>query len=202
MFESITSILGPSQMGSSPAGNNSHGGFRGIMSSILPFINKGLGLPSAGFNGGQPAYFNPQATQAYQNSLNNSPKALQPGSAIISSSTSNSQVQPPIPYNQLAYPGSQFAGQNPSALSGFAGQNGAQFGGYPGAGSTAGFGAGQSPGGFGGGGLGKFQMLVLPLMGAFTLIKSLFQFRSITSGLRPVKANYDPVFEKAKESIT
>ena len=122
-------------------------------------------------------------------------QALAPGAVEI-----DNLMQPPVQQApnlmpgvaaQLASLGSPLQGatfQNNPALGG-ASQGGF---GVPQGGFGASFGQGQfpvSPATFSQGGIGKIQFLLAPIIGLFSLVKSLFGFRRFASSLQPVKVD-------------
>ena len=182
--------------------------------SVTPggFFSKLLNVLSAGAFGGNTNNFlgaytgmqtqnlNP-ASQAYVNSLNSynganaslkkssKREAFAPGSVISSLQT------PPVPQATMN-PYQAAALMNP--LQGFAGQAGISGGAIPGAltGAYGTAGASGSPYGlspmmgYGAtGGLGKLSILLMPVIGVISLVKSLFSLRGITNSGEPVQIN-------------
>lgn len=152
-----------------------------------------------GFGGGVPsgsiqAYRNAQGQfgaagqyPGYTQSGNFRAQALAPGAVVIDSTP---QLPMQLPYNQGYYP-NQVAALNP--LQGFAGQNGS-INPQPGFPPQNQFGVPLQqyapPYGFpqqGGGGFGKLSLFILPIIGIFSLIRSLFGLRKFVSSMKPVQ---------------
>lgn len=181
--------------------------FKNFFNSLLSSFSGGspvggFGRQAQGYNSGIPM----QSIQAYRNLQSGFPpqhhgraQALAPGAVVINSLTSGG-LQPPMPIvNQGFYPpiqalaGGSGIGMNP--LQGFAGggpiPGGVQGGQVPGGFNTP-FGQPGSipmmPYGYGQqGGFGKLQLLLLPIIGIFTLIKSLFNVRGFMNSMRPIQ---------------
>ena len=170
-------IFGNSQ---SPGGINGIQGFQGQNQGQFPQ------------NGFQPGLFQ-QNVVSRKNKFKN--QALAPGSVVINP-ISGAQI--PTQFNNgFVQPGQfiqqgQFPQQNQPAafnpLQGFANQNGAQGISQGPLGQAAQFFPGQFAGAQGGG-FGKLQLLLFPVIGVFTLFKSLFGLRTVMSSLQEVKVD-------------
>ena len=189
VINSITPMPTPGALGANFGG----GGIGGSMNPM-----GGLGIGSQGIGLGTPG-LSMGALQAYQNSqtqfarnpqqffggqVNKHPRAqaFSPG-AVLTNGFSGTAIPPQ--FNQAAF--------NP--LQGFAGQGGV-INGFP-QGQSNGFAPvpygmpGQFPGGAGftQGGFGKLQLFLGPLIGIFTIFKSIFDIKRTVSSLQPVKVN-------------
>ena len=143
---------------------------------------------------------NNQAIQAYNNlgtQRYGKAQALAPGAVIISS---NGSLQPAFP--QAFSPGlipPQFNGAN--QLQGFAGA------GQYGAPAANGVPLGQYPTQFGQygvpqGGIGKLQVLIMPIIGLFSFIKSIFQIRRFTNAFQPMQVNKYVGYHQNQDYLT
>lgn len=158
--------------------------FSGILGSLIPFGGLGGGIQQ--FGGGIPGSIGgvpqgrgilPQAINTFNNARGQGKRAFAPGAILVNSNQALAQGQ--IPPQPLGIAQNQFAALNP--LQGFAGQTGIQninpqfiqpnqFA--------------YAPNSFQGGGI--LQILLIPVMGLFGAIKSLF-------GLRRTLANQEPI---------
>ena len=165
--------------------NQSPQGFGGIPSQSIQAYRNAQGQFTAGQYPG------------YAQSPNFRAQALAPGAVVIDSLSGVQGALPTqLPYNQGYYP-NQIAQFNP--LQGFAGQNGSispqpgfpsqnQFG-QPFQQYAPPYGFPQQ-GGFGG---GKLSLLIMPLIGIFGLIRSLFSLRGLVSSIKPVQVDKDNI---------
>ena len=206
--------------------NNLLSSFTPISSNNLQGFSQGQGqgqgYPRAPMQGIQNYGNNPFfANQVIQNqAIKKKAVAIGPGSVLLDSQMLGSQVSYPsygqgygqgqIP--QGAYPQlAQLAGGGPLPgglpIQGFTNQNGA-FNGQAQGGFNTPFGA---QGGFypnspygsqgqGQGAFGKLQLLLMPVIGIFSLVKSLFGFRNLMGSLKPVQVDKQSldIFEQQK----
>ncbi len=161
-------------------------GGAGMQGSGFPGMG-GAGMQ--GFNGITAPGLSLGALQAYRGAQNqflgngniakhSKAQAFTPG-AVVTNGAFAQAMPPAFAGNPLQGLTGQSGAVN---INGF-GQNGgglnsAQFGGLPGVG------LGQTQGGF-----GKLQFLIAPLIGVFTIFKSLFDMRRTTQALQPIKVN-------------
>ena len=177
--------------------------FSGLLNSLIPF--GGSGGATQQFGGGGMQQFGggmqqggrgilSQAINAFTNARgqgdvinvnrnNIRKKAFAPGAILINSNQglAQGQISPPQPFGIAQ---NQFAALNP--LQGFAGQNNTQginpqFS-QP---NQFAYAPNSSQGGIG----GMLQMLLLPLMGVFGAIKSLFGLKRTFANQEPIKIN-------------
>ncbi len=179
--------------------------FNSIMSSFSPFgsnngsqpnlIPQGGGFGGAGFGGA-----NQNAIQAFRNAQNGNPtatlqaQALAPGAVLINPASFTPQgVAPSAAFGGLGglggVPLQGFAGQNGIGASGVQGINTANIGGaqFPIEGKFPFY--QQNQNGSQQGGFGKLQTLLYPVIGIFTLVKSLFGLRGLKDSMKPVTVN-------------
>ena len=158
----------------------------------------------------QPGFggMNSGATQAFmnaQNSVANNPmatlkgQAFAPGAVLINSVSTTPQAAA-APNPALSILGGM-GGLSANPLQGFAGQSAANSFNSPG-GIQGNFGNPQIPAqgqfpffqsGQQQGPLGKLQFFLSPLIGIFTVVKSLFQLKGIKSGFTPIQVNKNDI---------
>ena len=195
VINSITPIPTPGALGASFGGGGIGQGIQGQgQVGIGGLGSQGIGLGGPGLSiGALQTYQNSQAQfagnpqQFFGGRVNKHPKAqaFAPG-AVLTNGFSGTAVPPQ--FNQAPF--------NP--LQGFTGQGGVINNGFPpGQGSNFApvpYGAqGQFPGGAGftQGGFGKLQLFLGPLIGIFTIFKSMFDMKRTISSFQPVKVNKD-----------
>lgn len=174
--------------------------FNGIISSISPFGSNNGSQPNLIQQGGGFGGVNQNAIQAFRNAQNGDPtanlkaQALAPGAVLINPASFTPQgVAPSAAFGGLG-------GLGGVPLQGFAGQNGIGAPGIQGI-NTANIGGAQFPiqgqfpfyqqnqNGSQQGGFGKLQTLLYPVIGIFTLVKSLFGLRGLKDSMKPVTVN-------------
>lgn len=148
----------------------------------------------AGFPVGQSG-INPASIQAYRNAqsgfikdqrVHNKAQAFAPGAVVVNSLNGGGQ--------QILAPQAITGGIAPNQLSALSPLSGSTYQNSP-----SSFPQGQLPfpqgqlpftgGGYNQGGIGKLQLLLLPLIGVFSLVKSLFGIRRFLGTIQPVKVN-------------
>lgn len=157
--------------------------FKNFFSNLLSSLSSYSSPSGQQYN---PSGFNPQITNNKRNI-----KALSPGS-FINSATLNQQASNQITRNQAAVL---------PPLQGFAGQAGFINPAFPAPGGSpqgplqsqfaplGGFPQTNAPGGI-------LPMLIMPIVGLFTLIGSLFKIKGLINGFKPVEINKNVAYDQ------